>query len=347
MKSLFRFTCCLLILPVSHAALACRCAERTLAEYYASADTVLVAAITSVAANSSDLHYKVQFEPLGTPWKQPASASIRKDFLTSNSSADCGLDVEANDIWVLFHDQSKHALITTCSGSRALNRNDHAASNTISAGFIDVPANFIATQLNALAGLDLLRELQTTDSAQLLGLLDIKTLTHGGSVTIYAESNDDSTILSKIGKIDTLQHREASYEFAAASVYAKNDFGFQIRLADGRNGWLAQEHAGTWFTYPELVVNRLNYLHPEWHGFLWPDAGAGIPLRLDGKNSSGRKHAARVKGLTRIADSLWLQVDVLTSDGCDGKPVKTIASGWTPAWLVDGQPAAWFYSRGC
>ena len=39
--------------------------------------------------------------------------------------------------------------------------------------------------------------------------------------------------------------------------------------------------------------------------------------------------------------------DVLTSDGCEIKPVKTIASGWTPAWLVDGQPAAWFYSRGC
>jgi len=347
MRSLFRITCCLLILAVSQAALACRCSERTLAEYYASADTVLVAAITSVAANSSDLHHQIHFEPLGPPWKQPTSGSIRKDFLTTNNSTDCGLDVKANDVWVLFLDQSKDALLSTCGGSRALNRDDHVANNTISGGFIDVPAKFITTQLNALAGLDLLRELQTTDSAQLLGLLDIKTLTHGGSVTIYAESSDDSAILSEIEIIDALQHREASYEFAAASVYAKNDFGFQIRLADGRSGWLAQEHAGTWFPYPELVINRLNYLHPDWHGLLWPDAGAGLPLRLDDKNSSARKHAARINRLTRIADSLWLQVDVLTSDGCDGKPVKTIASGWTPAWLVDGQPSAWFYSRGC
>ncbi len=347
MRSLFRIICCLLILPVSHAALACRCAERTLAEYYASADTVLVAAITSVAANSSDLHHHVQFKPLGTPWKQPASDSVQKDFLTSTSSAGCGLDAQAGDVWVLFLDQSKDALLSTCGGSRALSRKDHVASNTISGDFIDVPAKFIATQLNALAGLDLLRELQTTDSAQLLGLLDIKILAHGGNVTIYADSSDDSIILSKIDNIDALQHREASYEFAAASVYAKNDFGFQIRLLDGRSGWLAQEHAGTWFPYPELVVKRLNYLNPDWHGMLWPDAGAGIPLRLDGKNSSGSKHAARVKGLTRIADSLWLQVDVLTNDGCDGKPVKAITSGWTPAWLVDGQPAAWFYSRGC
>lgn len=338
----------LLLLSCSATALACRCAERPLADHYAAADTVLMASIESVVASAADTSRKVvQFRALAPGWKAAPQQSMQGLFHTGTSSASCALDVSAGEVWLLFLPQQQDALVTGCGGSRVLRSTAGSDADVASGDFMDVPARFVASQLNALAGLDLLRDLQDSASARLLGLLDIKTFAHGGSAWLYADASVSAEVIASIDSMDQLQHREASYEYAAASVYAYNDFGHQVKLADGRSGWLAREHAGTWFAYEELIIKRLNYLHRDWHGLLWPAAGAGLPLRLSGTNAAGREHAATVKASMRVADSLWLQLDLLSSDGCNGKPAKIIASGWTPAWLVNGEPAAWFHSRGC
>ncbi len=328
---------------------ACRCDERTLAEYYADADTVLMATIESVqAVFAADTRLnQVYFQTLESAWKSALQRPARKQFRTGTSSASCALEARAGDVWLLFLPQNEEELVNSCGGSRALHNAAGNVTEPASGRFVDVPARFVASQLNALAGLDLLRDLQASDSARLLGLLDINTLSHGGSALIHADATASAAVIASISNMDQLQSREASYEFAAAAIYATSDFGYRVKLQDGRTGWLAREHAGTWFPYPGLIVNRLNHLNGDWHGFLWPHAGAGIPYRLAGKNDFGRAHAARVNAVTKVADSLWLQVDVLRNNGCEDKPVTVIASGWTPAWLANGEPAAWFYSRGC
>jgi len=340
----------LLLLSSNSAALDCACTERTLAAYYADADSVLMAVIESISVldESAAAGYKVHYRPLDSAWKTPASQVGEDAFFISAPSAGCSLDVQTGAVWILFLERDPMARINRCSGSRAL-RSDGASADgsgaaAVTGSFSDVPARFVASQLNALAGLDVLQDLHASDHNRLLGLLDIKVLAHGGKVTIHADDSPSAAVIASIDRMEQLQHREASYEYAAAEVYGVSDFGYMIRMRDGRHGWLAQADAGTLFDYAHLVVNRLNYLNRNWHGMLWPDAGAGIPLRLQ---QLGQSRPARVNATVQVADSLWLQVDVLSSDGCDGSTAKTMASGWTPAWLVDGEPAVWFHSRGC
>jgi hypothetical protein len=119
-----------------------------------------------------------------------------------------------------------------------------------------------------------------------------------------------------------------------------------VRLSDGRYGWLAAEHGGSWFAFDDLPVNRLSYLTAAWPGFLWPAPGAGLPLRVP-RPTDGREVPVNTVRSTRIGGSLWFYVERLSASPCDGGEPRVVASGWLPAHGPDGAPAVWFYSRGC
>lgn len=337
----------LLLFGVSQPTQACRCPERPLADYYAAADEVWIAAITALdeiaVEGSVDAPLDVSYTVIGDAWKGARRSGEQGRFITSRSSASCGLNVQVGEAWVLFiHGDTRSAQLTSCDGSRPLRSNEGKAP-----GFAKVPTRFVAEQLTALAGLDILRAITSSDQAALIGLLDIEALAHGGSVPLYQHPEQQEQPITTLSSMAPLRQREASYEFPAAEVYAVADFGYQVRLLDGRLGWLPRDYAGTWFPYENLLVNRLNYLQSGWHGFLWPDAGAGIPLRVAPSPAADGRWAAAVHEVADIGGTLWLRVDVLSSDGCEAGTVRTIASGWTPASLASGEPAAWFYSRGC
>lgn len=327
-------------------AMACRCAERELADYFAQADRVLMAMVESTALDDVETGtLTVRYRSMGTPWKGTPGANDLQQFLTSSSSAGCGLLPEIGEIWVLFLSDSETSLANSCDGSRRFA--DPAVRSMAEDDkplFEDVTRRHLAAQLNALAGLDRLRALHEADGSKLTGLLDIKTLSHGAPVYLYKEPEPDSQPLASIEAIEALQHREASYEYKAAEVYNRRNGFFQLRLADGRWVWMGEEHAGTWFPYPELVVNRLNYMTENWPGFLWPDIGAGLPIRL---GRATEQRPARVTRVAELAGSTWLHVEILTTDGCDGQTPQVTAAGWTPAWGENDAPVAWFYSRGC
>ena len=164
-------------------------------------------------------------------------------------------------------------------------------------------------------------------------------------VPLFAEPDSEARVIARLDEISQLLTREAGYEFQAAEVYARSDFGYRVRLQDGRFGWLASRDSGTWFPYETLVTRRLSYAVEGWAGMLWPGPGAGLPHRLG--NHQGERVAASVLESAIIGGSLWFRVEVLSSDGCDGQDPEVRLSGWTPAYLPSGEPLIWYYSRGC
>ncbi|HEX7282167.1 MAG TPA: hypothetical protein VF239_08930, partial [Vicinamibacterales bacterium] len=59
---------------------------------------------------------------------------------------------------------------------------------------------------------------------------------------------------------------------------------------------------------------------------------------------------ARIIESRRIADRLWLHVEVFNHSLCDAAtqgPPESIARGWLPAHGDNGEPTVWFASRGC
>lgn len=334
----------------SQQALACRCAQRPLADYFNSADVVALGTLESSRqrGDQRELVFTIQENAFKGKLRQGDNGH----FLSTADSASCGIDPIPGTVYVLFgiadptaHDQLR---IDGCSGTRPLNGDDSG----VTGGFVDVPVRFVISQLAALQGLDILAEFsanmpmpeEITNSA-LIGLLDITPLAHGGIVPLYAEPDFNAEVLATIDEISQLFNREASYEFPAAEVYARTEFGYRLRLQDGRFGWIASRDSGTWFPYETLVSQRLSYAVEGWSGMLWPGPGAGLPNRLG--NHHGERVAATVLESATIGGSLWFRLEVLSSDGCNGENPETRLSGWTPAYLPSGEPLIWYYSRGC
>ena len=112
--------------------------------------------------------------------------------------------------------------------------------------------------------------------------------------------------------------------------------------------WLREKDAGTFHPIAELLVNRLSYLNENWDGWIWPSPGAGHPTESSAIRRAGRKeYPVNIVASEAIGGSLFLQVEILDRDPCDGEEVKVLESGWVPAYTPDGKITAWFYSRGC
>ncbi|MBZ0267806.1 hypothetical protein K8I85_06590, partial [bacterium] len=240
--------------------------------------------------------------------------------------------------------------VDTCSGTRV-----HLAPGGEPAGFDDVPARFVPGQLNALSGMDVLRDVSAhapreddPDGTQLIGLLDLKGLAHGGVAPVREARDLAAEPIAVIRSYDDVESREFAYEQPGAVVLARVDGWSRVRLPDGAAGWIAPEDAGTWFPYAELPVRRLNYLTGHWSGYVWPDAGAGLPVRSPRRHAPGREeYPAEVHESMLVGGMIWFRVDVLNGNPCDGGDVRPELSGWVPGYGADGEPTVWFWSRGC
>jgi hypothetical protein len=352
-----RISCLLLLLALllADTAWACRCAQQNLADYFNAADQVLIAELKAV----TDLpeSRRLEFALMGPYYKGGGDTAAEETvhFSTEKSSAGCGIEPDIGAMYVIFaHAPAKRGedyRVDSCSGTRV----HFSPSLPEPQGFADVPARFVAQQLNGLAGMEVLKSVSANypradnvENESPLGLLDIKDLHHGGTVPLYTRPDLAAPVLETVVDYAPLETREISYEQPAAVVYTRLPDWYRLRLLDGRSAWLASEQAGTFFDYAQLPVNRLAYLTRNWSGFVWPDPGAGLPIRHGAiQNADLREFPVDILESTEVGGTIWFRVKVLASDPCSNLQYGNELVGWIPAYGANGQPNAWFYSRGC
>jgi hypothetical protein len=361
-----------LLLP--HASWACKCAQRPLAEYYAAADEVVIGRL--VRAESDTTVRTLEVELLDDPYKGPAgSAGEQRRYATELETATCGVPPEPDAIYLLFgqsREDDARSWVDTCSGSRI----QISRSLEEPAGFDDVPARFVAQQLNALAGMDVMRDVAAnapspSDGANdvLIGLLRIPALDSGGDVPLYAAPELSAAPLARIASFASLASREYAYEQAAAVVVADLGEWYRVPLAPdadfetiaasaGEAGGALASAEGTKYVwlraadgellrYPELVVGRLAYLNEYWSGFIWPSPGAGIPFRRPRAGDEARREqSVNVLEATEIGGMPFVRIEIVQGV-CEGPAPRVLEGGWVPAYGPSGEPTAWFHSRGC
>jgi len=351
---------CVLLLTAASAADACRCSQQDLAAYFAAAEEVVMARLTGWEAVAGDVPERLlRLELLVPPYKVSGSpggnAGDPRHYRTAGTSATCGLVPEVGAIYLLFAQRSGRGdayvplQVDSCSGSRVF----LPAEGGEAAGFTDVPARFVVQQLNGLAGLELLREVaarhpdpDASENDTLVGLLDVAGFSHAGAVRVFERPIREGDKPRVIGEYAALETRELAYESPAAVVYARDAGWYRLRLSSGEFAWLPAEYAGSYFAYDELPVRRLAYIRRPWHGFIWPEPGAGLPIRA-GAAGTRREQPVEVRESRKIADSLWFRIEMLENNPCDGGASQSAFAGWVPAYRETGEPLIWYYSRGC
>lgn len=346
----------LLLLCLPATSLACRCEQLPLARYFQQAEFVAMAKLT--AATDEPGRRSFEFELMAAPYKGGSDTQKKGSVVrlaTALSTAACGIQPDLNAIYVLFGkavDSGSDALwVNSCDGTRV-----HISTQLDEpVGFVDVPARFVAGQLNAHFGLEVLRDVSANaprpndpHNDKLIGLLDLNALAHGGHVTVFSEPSPSASVIKEVRSYDDVVSRDYAYEQPGAVIYATLPDWYRVRVTDGPFGWLSAEGAGTWFPYEDLPIRRLAYLGDEWSGLIWPGPGAGIPVRKElPATDRPREIPVNVLESAEIGGMPWFRIEVLASDPCSGDDPKPGHAGWLPGYGRNGQPTVWFYSRGC
>lgn len=142
---------------------------------------------------------------------------------------------------------------------------------------------------------------------------------------------------------------ESSYETPALPVFEVADghwYRIRLCLPQAEWGWIRSERP--YHSLVELLTGdeQLNHLTHKWDHKLYEDPEGhsfDVPLAA---NQEG-KEVPYVGLEHRVVEGrLWLKVKVL-DQVCGPDEPKPIASGWVPAKGREGEPIAWFWSRGC
>jgi hypothetical protein len=146
-----------------------------------------------------------------------------------------------------------------------------------------------------------------------------------------------------------LPTREYDYEAPGAIVLDRRGGMFKIRLSGGRSAWVMSP-AERFMSYESLLEEfvGVTFFTDAYEGALRPAPGATVANQPTVVGKPGQP--ARVIETRRIADRLWLRVEVLSHSVCTaaaGGPPETVGEGWLPAHAANGEPAVWFASRGC
>ena len=139
--------------------------------------------------------------------------------------------------------------------------------------------------------------------------------------------------------------REYGYERPSAIVYARRGNRFKIALPDGA-AWVEPSVA---ILHPmeTLVAEGLSYLTDRWDGTVCAEPGKpGTCWEIAARPEP--RPGAMVLGHRKIGGELWFEIKLPTTETC-GDPIAAIipTRGWVSAHDNDGEPAIWFYSRGC
>jgi hypothetical protein len=65
------------------------------------------------------------------------------------------------------------------------------------------------------------------------------------------------------------------------------------------------------------------------------------------KREGRQEYPASVLGTQDVGGTLWLRIEILSSDPCQGGSPTTVYGGWVPAYAPDGKLTLWFHARGC
>ncbi len=138
---------------------------------------------------------------------------------------------------------------------------------------------------------------------------------------------------------------EHAYEAPAAIVLDARDGWLRIRTEEG-GAWLKASTASEFFPLEELLMDALAFVTEHAEGPLLPSSGAttpdpGSPALVPGTE-------LRVLGSEWVGGELRLHVELLSHSPCLFPPEPTVVgAGWVRAHGVGGEPAVWFFSRGC
>lgn len=358
--------CLLGMLLTSNLAVACRCSEQTLQQYFDNSDLVFVATLSAaklakadgVGGSPDSGNQILQFGSIDRYYKAPndilADNAVLPRFVTPTTAAQCGLTLHLGARYVVFtqldSDSPMTATVTSCAGSRPV-------AGEFAQGFGDIPANRVTQQLDALAGAAILAKASEMNisadnplNETMVGLLTLEGLDQGTPITTYQRPDNSEDIPADDPRIvhysDELISREISAETPAAEVYARVDGWLKVHRQGLGFRWVQEAEAGPFWPYDTLPIRRLSYLNAAWDGYIWPDPGAGLPWYA--KHGEGDEHAVVVHDSQRIGGSLWFKIELLSQSPCEGiDPPRSLAAGWVPAYGSSAKPAVWFYSRGC
>ncbi len=351
-------------------AVACRCVPQTFEHYFERADLVMVARATSTrVVNGSPRHLTVEFSPVEEPYKgNPKSID---SFATHLSSTECGVPVEAGQMLLVFatrdRPRGRAAWFDSCNGTRPFGPDVKVVD------FVDTPAEKIVLRLQGLRVASAIGNPSENPggprlpkpghpNAELIGLLELPTVLNlaepGASspppglylppLEVRAAPEAGAAVVASIRLPLEVVTREYDYERRGAVVLEQRPDWYRIALPNDRCGWVSARLAGPFRPYAELIVNRLSYLTAYWDGWVWPDPGAGNPVKAEVKQPEGRpEYPVRVLGTQDLAGTLWLQIELLSADPCEGGSPKTLNGGWVPAFSPEGKLTTWFHSRGC
>lgn len=361
----------LALLPATQA-LACRCADQGLGEYYKLADSVLFVKVTG----AKKTHYPragvaVTATQVGKSFK--GSPERITTFFTGADSASCGIKPQSNTHWLFFvqHDPDHPGIghVHSCNGTRAY---DPRAKDGIR-GFLDTPKEAVIPALNLLRngktpakarGLILDKPVGgTPEQFSVIGLLEMPALLEPERfreseragfkpIPVYAAPLAGAAIIDELDDRNDLPTTEFSYERPGAVVHQTKPGWYRIAMRGDRSthsGWIESSAANAYWPLEKLLPESLTYLTEYWDKLVWPHPGAGLPIRAATlKNTDDGKHDVKVIDKKYVADSLWWQVQIYDSSPCTSRTEpRIIYRGWVPAFDTQGRNTTWFWSRGC
>jgi hypothetical protein len=159
---------------------------------------------------------------------------------------------------------------------------------------------------------------------------------------------DEATLLLEApdGTTSTMPTAEIGYEEQALIVFEHRGGWYRVKTPNG-SAWIERASPPDFTAYEDLLIDNLTYLDAGWDGVLWVNPDAASFSVGDAWHRAGEAFPVKVMEHRRVAGVLWLRVR-LQREVCGivitDAPEPT---GWVPAYRLDGQPVAWFYSRGC
>jgi hypothetical protein len=162
---------------------------------------------------------------------------------------------------------------------------------------------------------------------------------------------------ARTGEVAPLPTREYGYEQPAAVALRERDGWVLVRLAEGA-AWVRTSRKPAFLPLEELLEEGLTFLTDAWDGRLAtaPDAEAPEVPREGAAAAALARPAPPVRTLGFHRDpegSLHVEVQVMSHSVCEPmeEEPRVVARGWVlahaRAGARAGEPAVWFFPRGC
>lgn len=342
---------------------ACRCPQEPLATYFERADVVFLGKVVggTESPDPSRPERPIRFELKGAAFKGRLSETDR--YYTAADTAGCGLDAVAGRLYLVFGERDPRepevVYVNTCNGTR---RFEPANPDGI-VGFSDAPPNRVLPALLDLSRAEEARHLPIggiPKAHSIVGLVELPgivtytvegvsaaTVPNPGPLSLREQPDPGAPVVAQLQAPADVVTREHSYEAVAAVVYEERQGWLRLKTSQGIFGWLAPTAHAVYYPLATLLVRRLGYLTSAWDGRVWPEPGAGYPLRLHLPKEVQRETPIEVIETQQVGDSLWLRIQVFRSEPCSGPAPQKGETGWVPAWNAEGELTSWYWSRGC